>query len=110
MPTPTPTTPLTPRQALRAYGYQELRPGEWLKPVGYGLFAYSELKQEWSVWFAGAADGSTKLWCRRSLSEDDLPEGYTFLERLKYHEVWDRHEFKHPSHFEIVTPAVLADL
>lgn len=33
--------------------YREVEPGQWLKPVGYGLFTFIEKKNLWECWYKG---------------------------------------------------------
>jgi hypothetical protein len=69
-------------------GYHEVKPGQWVKPVGYVLFAYSEGKNTWANWFKGA-NGKLVCWETKEFNLDPK-QGGSFLGMLKGFECWTR--------------------
>jgi len=94
---------MTIREALLAMGYQERKPGHWLKPIGFQCFSYHEARNAWENWF-NAADGSgVALYGRKSLKSDEAKFG-PYLDQLKHIECWTRTDIypdSRGSHFEL---------
>ena len=62
--------PLTIRESLLAMGYSERKPGYWLKPIGYQMLTYNEVKNELCSWFVDATD-TISLWERKAINNGD---------------------------------------
>jgi hypothetical protein len=88
-------TPPDIRLALLQMAYVERKPGLWVKPVGYHLFAYVEERAEWSnhLWTArGHFVYERHTW---GVAEDGMPvemfppeePGIAIL-WLRYQEAW----------------------
>lgn len=74
----------TIREALIAMGYKEVKPKNWMKPIGYQLFSYNEEKNEWVNWFK---DGNDKIaiWETKSFRRD-----VDTLHQIKEWETWTK--------------------
>ena len=79
---------MTIREALISMGYQERKPGHWLKPIGFQCFSYHEGKNEWANWYL---DGNDKIGCWETSSLSlDIERSGDFLAQLKSIECWTR--------------------
>lgn len=77
---------MTIREALIAMGYQERKPGHWLKPIGCQVFSYHEDKGEWVNWFKSGL-GQVERWeTKRFVDDQNSP----YLKQLKEFECWSR--------------------
>lgn len=72
------------RLAVLSMGYLERKPGHWLKPIGYQIFTYHELKNEWSNWFLDAKN-VISLW-----ENKQFQHSYSYLDQLKSWECFTR--------------------
>lgn len=79
---------MTIREALLIMGYSEAKPGHWMKPIGYQLFAYREDKNEWANYFK-SAQNKIEYWNTSSFQSDEKRFG-SYLEQLKGFECWTR--------------------
>ncbi len=79
----------TIREALLAMAYVEVKPGHWMKPIGFQSMTYHEGKNEWACWFLAANDKSIQLWQRKSFSKDSTIDG-EYLNQLKNWECYTR--------------------
>lgn len=81
---------MTIREALLAMAYKEVKPGHWMKPIGYQSFTYHEEKNEWANWFL-SAQGKISLWETKSF-KDDFKHFGDYLKQLKCWECYTRTE------------------
>ena len=92
---------MTLREALLAMGYRETRSRQWLKPVGFACFVYSEDRAVWYNYVLGADDGSVVHWNSETFRPVEENNG-DFLYQLKYFESTTKVGSGSPrSHFEI---------
>lgn len=78
---------MTIREALLAMGYQELKPGRWLKPVGWHAFAYDENVNKW-VNVCRLATGEIGIYEDTSFRDED--EAGSPIRQLKNWEAFAR--------------------
>lgn len=85
------------RLALLAMAYLERKPGHWLKPFGYQILTYHELKNEWSNWFMDVKN-VISLWQTKQFQHS-----YSYLTQLKDWECFTRTDMyiKGNSQFEL---------
>lgn len=72
------------RLTLLSMGYLERKSKHWLKPFGYQIFTYHEVKNEWANWFVNALD-VISLWENKQFNHN-----YDYLSQLKGWECFTR--------------------
>lgn len=76
----------TKREALIAMGYREVKPGQWLKPIGYQSFGFNEKTSEWVNVFKDA-QGNVSVFQSHKLNDDN---SLSYVETLKKFECYTR--------------------
>lgn len=91
---------MTKREVLMALGYNESKPGFWIKPIGYQCFYYIESKNRWVNVFK-SVQGKIENWESKQFSDDTNSGSY--LDQLKGWECWTRTDIasRTDSSFEI---------
>lgn len=89
----------TIREALLAMGYQERKPGSWLKPVGHHGFTYHEGKNEWANWFYDAT-GKVALWETKAFEADTSYHG-NYIVQIQHYECYTRTGMAYGPGFEL---------
>lgn len=92
------------RAALRSMAYSELRPGRWIKPIGFMLMVFAEETEEFGAWF-NSTEGKSCLFQSHSLTKDK-----PVLWHIKHFECFTRTDISTESSFELPTIPGLDDL
>jgi len=93
------------RFCLTAMCYQEVKPGHWFKPVGYGLFIFEENIAMFTCFFKSTV-GTIGIWNSKRFGNESLgydTDRHVFLMMLKEEEANSRINVcpESNSHFEL---------